>query len=252
MISAIFHAVFYNPIYNALVTLVAFVPWGDVGVAVIILTIIIRLLLLPLSLSAARTQRAMKSLEPKLKALKETHKGNKEKVALETLTLYKEARVNPFASIVTALIQIPVLLALYWVFRYESFAALDTARLYSFTPLPHTVSLFFLGLIAISSKSIILAVLAGLTQFLQARLMLRGTMKPTGGTGMQADFQRVMGTQLQYVFPFLIATISYTATSAVALYFITTNLAGSLQEWHVHRTLVREDLEKETVAVLPS
>jgi YidC/Oxa1 family membrane protein insertase len=244
MISTLFHAVFYNPIYNALVALVAIVPWGDVGIAVIILTLLIRLLLLPLSLSAARTQRAMKVLEPRIKDLKEKHKGNKEAEALETLSLYKEAQINPFASVLTALIQIPVLLALYWVFRYESFAALDTVRLYPFTPLPHTVSLFFLGLIAISGKSIVLAVLAGITQFVQARLMLAGTMKPSGGTGMQADFQKVLGTQLQYVFPLLIAVISYTASSAVALYFVTTNIAGSLQELHVRRTLEKEDAAK--------
>src|SRR6185369_8154809 len=106
MISNLFHAAFYNPIYNTLVALVALVPGSDVGVAIIILTIIIRLILLPFSLSAARTQRAMKMLEPKIKALKETHKDDKEREAIETLALYKEAKVNPFVSILIALIQI--------------------------------------------------------------------------------------------------------------------------------------------------
>jgi len=54
---------------------------------------------------------------------------------------------------------------------------------------------------------------------------------------MQNDFQRIMGMQLKYVFPFLIGTISYTTSGAVALYFITTNIAGTIQEWHVRRTL---------------
>ncbi len=88
MISSFFHTVFYNPIYNALVALVAVVPGSDVGIAVIILTIGIRLVLLPFSLSAARTQRAMKVLEPKIKDLKEKHKGDKEKEAIETLAEY--------------------------------------------------------------------------------------------------------------------------------------------------------------------
>ena len=82
MISALFHTAFYNPIYNALVALIALVPGGDVGVAVILLTISIRLILLPFSLSAARTQRAMKILEPKIKQLKETYKDNKEREAV--------------------------------------------------------------------------------------------------------------------------------------------------------------------------
>ena len=238
MISTFFHAVFYNPIYNALVALVALVPGADVGIAVIALTILIRLVLLPFSLSAARTQVAMKALEPKLKELKEKHKGDKEKEALETLALYREERVNPFASILTVFIQIPVLLALYWVFLYEPLSAINAARLYAFTPVPHNVSFEFLGLISMAGKSIVLAVLAGLSQFLQAHMALSGTMKPSAGGGMQGDFQKVMGLQLKYVFPFLIGTISYTTSSAIALYFITTNLAGALQERHVRRTIL--------------
>lgn len=245
MISAFFHAVFYNPIYNALVALVAVVPGSDVGIAVIVVTIIIRLILLPFSLSAARTQRAMKILEPKIKELKEKHKGDKEKEALETLSLYKEARVNPFASILTVFIQIPVLLALYWVFYYEPFStvsAINTARLYSFTPFPNTVSLEFLGIISVAGKSIVLAVLAGITQFYQAHLALSGTMKPSDAKGMQNDFQRIMGMQLKYVFPFIIGAISYSTSGAIAIYFITTNLAGALQELHVRKTIHKETL----------
>lgn len=246
MISTFFHAVFYNPIYNGLIALVAFVPGGDVGVAVILLTIIIRLVLLPFSLSAARTQRAMKILEPKIKELKETHKGDKEKEALETLALYRESKVNPFASILTVFIQIPVLLALFWVFSYESFTVINTARIYSWIPLPSMVSLEFLGIISVAGKSIILAILAGATQFLQAHMALSGTMKPSNEKGMQNDFQRIMGIQLKYVFPFLIGTISYTTSSAIALYFIATNLAGALQELYVQRTLTTEDLKRVT------
>jgi YidC/Oxa1 family membrane protein insertase len=240
VISSFFHAVFYNPIYNALVALVSFIPGGDVGVAVIIITIAIRLVLLPFSLSAARTQRAMRHLEPKLSELKVKHKDDKEKEALETLALYREARVNPFASLLTMFIQIPVLLALYWVFLYEPFTAIDTARLYAFTPVPHAVSLKFLGLISVSSKSLVLALLAGITQYLQAHFALSGTMKPAGGSGMQGDFQKIMGTQLKFVFPFIIAAISYTTGAAVALYFITTNLVGVLQELHVRKKLHAE------------
>lgn len=243
MISTFFHAVFYDPIYNALVALVALVPGSDVGIAVIIITIVIRLVLLPFSLSAARTQRAMKLLEPMIKELKEKHKNDKEKEALETLALYREAHVNPFASILTVFIQIPVLLALYWVFYYEPFStvsAINTARLYTFTPIPHGVSLEFLGIISVAGKSIVLAVLAGITQYVQAHMALSGTMKPSEDGGMQANFQKMMGMQLKYVFPFLIAVISYTTSGAIALYFITTNIAGSFQELYVRRTLHAE------------
>ena len=240
MISSFFNAVFYDPIYNALVALVALIPGSDVGIAVILVTVVIRLILLPFSLSAARTQRAMKILEPKIKELKEKHKGDKEKEALNTLALYREARVNPFASILTVFIQIPVLLALYFVFYYEPFPAINVARLYAFTPVPDMISLEFLGIISVAGKSMVLAFLAGITQFLQAHMALSGTMKPSDAKSMQNDFQRIMGLQLKYVFPFLIGVISYTTSGAIALYFITTNLAGCLQEWYVRRTIHAE------------
>ncbi len=231
---------FYDPIYNALVALVSFIPGSDVGIAIILITILIRLVLLPFSLSAARTQRAMKIIEPKIKELKEKYKDDKEKEALETLALYREEKVNPFASILMVFIQIPVLLALYFVFYHEPFPAINIARLYPFTPVPGMASLEFLGLISVAGKSLVLAFLAGLTQFFQAHAALSGTMKPPEGTGMQADFQRIMGLQLKYVFPFLIGTISYTTSGAIALYFITTNLVGVLQEMYVRRALSKE------------
>lgn len=231
MISHIFHAVFYNPIYNVLVALVAYIPRGDVGVAVILMTLIIQLVLLPFSLSAARAQIAMKVLEPKMKELKERHKGDKDQEALAMLELYRTEKVNPFASILTLFIQLPVLLALYWVFRYESFTALDVARLYSFTPLPHATSLLFLGFVNIAGKSLFVAALAGITQYFLALL----TPMPTSGDGAQADFSRVLMLQMRYVFPILIAVIAYSSSTAIAIYFVTINLARMLQQWYVLR-----------------
>ena len=154
--------------------------------------------------------------------------------------------MNPFASILTVFIQIPVLLALYFVFYYEPFPAINAARLYAFTPIPDIASLEFLGIISVAGKSIVLAFLAGITQFYQAHLALSGTMKPSDTKSMQNDFQRIMGLQLKYVFPFLIGVISYTTSGAIALYFITTNLAGSLQEIYVRRALAAEELQGVT------
>ncbi|OGG43158.1 hypothetical protein A2841_01630 [Candidatus Kaiserbacteria bacterium RIFCSPHIGHO2_01_FULL_48_10] len=234
MIAAFFHTFFYNPIYNLLVALVALTPGGDVGVAVIVLTIIIRLILLPLSLSAARTQRAMRALEPKLAELKEKHKDNKEEQALKTLELYRTERVNPFASILTVLVQLPVLLGLYWVFYYEPFTVLNIELLYSFTPVPGTITDSLFGVVSLGSKSITLAILAAVTQYFLAQFALSHAPKPTGG-GMQADFSRVMAFQMRYVFPLLIGTVAYTTSAAIALYFVTTNVIGALQEWYVRR-----------------
>src|SRR3989344_2292434 len=159
VLSTFFHSVFYDPIYNALVALISLVPGGDVGIAVILMTIAIRIILLPFSLSAARAGRALKALEPRIKELKETHKGDKERQALETWALYREARVNPFAGILTILVQLPVLLALFWVFNYEPLTTLNTSRLYTFTPIPTHVSMEFLDILSVVGASLILAFL---------------------------------------------------------------------------------------------
>ena len=226
----LFHAAFYNPIYNILVALVAYIPGGDVGIAVIIMTLLIQFILLPFSLAAARTQAAMKTLEPKLKELKETHKGDKEKEAVATLELYRAERVNPFASILMLLIQLPVMLALYWVFRYEPFSTIDHIRLYSFTPVPHTVSLYFLGFVNIAGKSLVLAAIAGFAQYILATL----TPSPaTGGTS--GEFANALNIQMRYVFPVLIAVIAYSTSTAVALYFVTINISRAVQQYYVNK-----------------
>ena len=85
-----------------------------------------------------------------------------------------------------------------------------------------------------------LAILAGATQFYQAHLALSGTMKPSDTKSMQNDFQKIMGMQLKYVFPFIIGAIAYSTSGAIALYFITTNLAGALQEIYVRKALQKE------------
>jgi YidC/Oxa1 family membrane protein insertase len=175
----------------------------------------------------------MRALEPKLQEIKEKHKDNKEEYARKTLELYRTEGVNPFSGLVSIFIQLPVLFALYWVFL-EPFATIDVARVYSFTPLPGVVSSSFLGLIDLASKSIILALLAGVTQYFQAAFAPSGTEQPKG-TGMQADFTRAMNLQLRYVFPILIVTIAYSTSAAIALYFVTTNATGALQEWYVKR-----------------
>ena len=239
MISSIFHTFFYDPIYNLLVALVAWMPGGDVGLGVVLLTLLIQLVLLPFSLSAARTQRVMKILQPKLKALQEQYKDNKETQALKTLELYRSEKVRPFASFFIVLIQIPVLLALYWVFQYEPITTLDASLLYDFTPRPETASLSFLGLIDIGGKSLLLAFLAGATQYLQSTLALAGSAPPEG-KGMQADFARAMNLNMKYVFPLMFAVISYITSGAIGLYFITINLARSAQELYVRRKFASE------------
>ncbi len=227
-----FNSVVYEPIYNALAFVIGVVPYGDVGVAIVIITILVRLILFPLSLKASRTQVAMREIDPKLKSLREQFKDNKEELARKTMALFKEHKVNPFASFLLILIQIPIVIGLYLVFLREgTVASFDPALLYSFITAPLTVSFSFLGLIDITGKSIILALIVAITQYFYARLTLPkpGVATPAGQS-FKDDLARSMNVQMRYVFPIMLGVISYIASAAIALYFVTSNLFGIVQE----------------------
>jgi YidC/Oxa1 family membrane protein insertase len=115
------------------------------GLAVIAVTLVVKVVVMPITFSAVRTQRAMKVIEPELKALKEKYKDDKDRQAKETFALYKKYRMNPFASFITLLIQLPILLALYWVFRGEALPAIDVHSLYAFVAIPSHISTIYLG-----------------------------------------------------------------------------------------------------------
>ena len=236
---ALFHTYLTTPIYNLLVFLVGIIPGGDVGVAVILVTIAVRLILLPLSISAVRTQRAMRVVEPEVNAIKKKYANNKEMQAKEMLAVYRKYRIKPFASFLTMFIQLPVLFALYWVFKGESLLGIDVAVLYSFVTQPEVISPLFLGVLPVVGKSIVLGVVAGIAQFFQAYFAIPVPQKKEGGTSsMSQDFGRAMALQARYVFPLLIGFIAYETSGAIALYFITTSVV----------TIVQELLMKKTVA----
>src|SRR4051812_45724892 len=102
MIGSLFHNTLYVPIYNLLIFFVDIVPNGDVGIAVIIVTIIVKLIVAPFSISAMKTQRRMKFVEPQLKQIKEKYKDDKETLAKETFALYKNNGIKPFSSILAS------------------------------------------------------------------------------------------------------------------------------------------------------
>lgn len=236
--ASFFNTTLYDPIYNLLIFLVGIVPFGDIGLAVIAVTIIVKLITLPLSLSMIRTQKAMKVIQPELDALKEKHKDNRETLARETFALYKRYGVNPLSSLLLILIQIPILIALYWVFQGESLPQIDPSILYGFIAIPDVIRTEFLGLISMHEKSLLLAVLAGATQAAQAWLSLP---KPTGtpGKSLAEDFGRAMTLQARYVIPVIIAFVAYATSGAVALYFVTSNLFGVAQELAFKKYKVR-------------
>jgi YidC/Oxa1 family membrane protein insertase len=237
MWSAFWHTVFFDPIYNGLIFIAGHLPHADVGVAIILLTVIVKVILLPLSIKAAHTQHAMRSIEPKLKELKELHKDNREELGRQTFAAYKEAGINPFASIILLLLQIPVVIALYMSVYSGGgvkLPAINEAILYSFVAEPASLSMLFLGFFDIAGRSIVLAVLAGATQFASGALSLP-PMKPKaeGAPDLKEDLARSMQLQMKYAMPVIITFVAYSVPAAVALYFVTSNLMTIVQEFVV-------------------
>ena len=209
---------------------------GDVGLAIIATVVLVKLVLFPLSLKAVKTQKLMRELEPKLKVIKEEHKGNREALAKATMEVYKEAGMNPFASILVLFIQLPVVIALYIVVSQGSagiaLPSINPEILYAFVPVPTEVSMLFMGSFDIAAQSLALALLAGITQFISTKLAMPALPPRTPGQApdFKDDLMRNMQLQMKYVMPFIIVIVAYTFSAAIALYFVVSNLTTITQE----------------------
>src|SRR3989344_3822569 len=141
-----FQTLFYIPFLNALVWLYESASFHDLGIAIILLTFLIRLILLPLFYKGAKDQSLMQKLQPEIKKIQHNHKDDKEKQAQAMMELYRIHKVNPFSGFLMILVQLPVLIGLYRVF-YNGISPETLVHLYSFIPAPEGVNATFLHLI---------------------------------------------------------------------------------------------------------
>ncbi len=245
MIHNIWNALLYQPLINALAFLVSIVPMGDVGIAVILLTILVKLLLFPFSQKSIKNQAAMTMLAPELDKIKKSGTSKEEQAKL-TFELYKKHKTNPFSGCLLVLVQIPIIFALYYVFFKG--IKFDSALLYPFVHVPEHINMIFLGIVDLSAKSLPLAILAGISQYLQAHFMPKlsapASASTTSTDSFQASFGKSMQMQMKYIFPFLITWIAFRISGAVALYWITSNLFAVCQQLYVRKT-EKKVLDKE-------
>lgn len=234
MISALFHGLIYAPLYNGLVFFVDIVPSHDMGLAVIALTVVVRVIIYPLSQRAIRSQIAMKKLMPEVEELKKKFKKNSPEQSTAIWALYRERGIHPLAGIGLLLIQLPILFGLYWVFLKGGFPRIDTALLYPFVAAPSAVDMHFLGMVDMGvNHNIILAVLVAFSQFAYTRLSMgpRTARAATVEASLSDDMAKSFDLQARYVFPLLFAGIAYVVVSAAALYWLTSNLFMIGQEY---------------------
>jgi YidC/Oxa1 family membrane protein insertase len=247
MFSYIYHTFVFDPLYNGFIFLIGAMPWADVGVVVILLTLIVKVILFPLTRKAVRTQMVMKLAEPDLRLIKEKY-TNKQEQAMKVMEYYKQKNINPFSGILLLLIQIPILLALYKVFYSNGLSTINTEILYSFVSVPTSINEVFLGIFDITQKSYVLALVAGVSQFIYAYLASPKTTPRKEKATFSDDLTRNMHLQMKYFLPIFIFFVSYHAAAALALYWATSNIFTIFQELFVRKELAKSSLNKLSTA----
>jgi len=229
MISSIFNIIFYQPLYNSLVFLTSVLPFHDLGLAIIFLTVIVRFILLPLSHKSVVTQRKIKEIEPEISKIKNKLKDNREEQARQTMALYKEHGISPFSSFFALLVQFPVFIALFLLLKSDSL--FDPNNLYSFINFPQEVNMFFLGIVDLSRANYFFAAFAGISQFFQIRLAMPQTKRnTTKDHSFKAELQRSMSVQMKYIMPIFIFFIAMRFSSGLALYWTVSNVFAIVHE----------------------
>ncbi len=237
-----FKTILYIPFYNLLIFF-AWLTHGSIGWAIIIVTILIRILLLAPSIKAVKATTKLQALQPKMNEIKEKHKGDAKKQNEETMRLYKEAGASPLGCCGPMVIQIVVVMILYRVF----FIGFDTANynlLYNFTPRPDVINKIFLGLDMSKPELWVLPILAGLLQ-LGLSLMTLPKTDPT----KKADPAVAMNRQMAFLFPIMTIFIGRSLPSGLALYWIVTTVFSIGQQYYVNRVIKKDNTTTSALVV---
>ena len=239
--SFLYHTFFFDPLYNILVLLFGLLPWADAGIIVVLLTVLVRLIMFPLSRKAVHTQVRMAEIAPDLAKIKEQYKGRAEEQARLTLALYREKGVNPFSGILVIIVQIPIIFALYQIFL--NFPEVNSALLYSFVAAPDRINTTFLGFLDLTAKNAAIAFFAAVSTFFQFQISMKGQAQPKGNS-FGDNLTRSMQTQMKYFFPVIVFFISYKISGVIALYWLTTNLFSIAQELFVRKNIKTNQAKK--------
>ncbi|HVZ11124.1 MAG TPA: YidC/Oxa1 family membrane protein insertase [Candidatus Paceibacterota bacterium] len=232
MITDFFREVLYRPLFNILIGITNVIPGHDVGLAIIFLTVLVRLIFLPLSIRSQRSQRALNQLNPKIQEVREKYKNDQVAQGQAIMQLYKDNNVSMVAGCLPILIQFPILLALYRVF-IAGLSASSLSLLYPFIHNPGTLNTVFLGFLSIVGKSRVLAVVAAVLQFIQIR---QSTRLLAGSVGSNQQMAAI-NSQMMYVMPAMVLIIGWNSPAGLLLYWVTTTVWAMGEQWYIRRTL---------------
>ena len=227
--AGLLYTLIYQPLFNLLIFFYNLVPFADLGIAVVLLTVFIKLVLYPLGIKAARSQKEMESIQPEVKKLQEKYKDDREKQSREIMALYKKKGVNPFSGMLPLLIQLPILISLFQIFR-RGLESEELKHLYNFVSSPETINYEFLGVVDLSSPNTVLAVLAAGGQYLQMK-----TISSKKNDGEKQDTAKAIQSQMIYFLPGFTFVILLSLPSVVGLYWIITVAFSIFQQYIIRK-----------------
>lgn len=215
--SQFFNTYLYGPILSLLVFIYQNFAFRDLGLAIILLTVLVRIALFPLFYKSVKSQVLIARLQPDVKRIQETYKKDKEKQARELIKLYRDHHLNPFSGFLVLVVQLPIIFALYRVFLNGlSDTAFDN-------------HLFF-GLIDLSTANFFIIVGAAALQYVQGRVSLQ--ISPDGG-GKGGGVS--LGRTMVVIGPALTFIILSQLPSAIGVYWATTTIFTIAQQWYVNK-----------------
>jgi YidC/Oxa1 family membrane protein insertase len=219
----------YKPLFNLLILFYQYLPGRDLGIAIIFLTLLVKIFLYPLLAKATIIQKSLNEIQPEIKEIQKKYEKDKQKQALEIFALYKKKNINPFTGFLISLIQIPILIALFQVF-WGGLKAEKLTNLYSFVPNPGTINPNFFGSLDLNEPSLTIAILAGLAQFFQTKTLSPPSPKKPFQLE-KPDFSQLMQKQALYFFPFFTVIILLGLPSAIGLYWLATSFFSIIQQY---------------------
>jgi YidC/Oxa1 family membrane protein insertase len=276
---SLFDVILVQPIFNVLLFIYSLVPGHDFGIALILFTILIRLVMWPLVRKQLHQTKVMQSLQPEIQKIKKRTKGNRQAEAQLMMELYKERGVNPFSSIGLLIVQLPIFIALFAVVRLitENHGAHISQYAYSFVEQmpyvqeiladPNKFNYMLFGLVDLTTQAVggagfyaplfVLAIIAAVLQFIQSKQLLpqvkegrrlRDVLKEqaSGKQVDQSEMSALMSNRMIYLFPVLTFIVSIYLAGALVVYLLVTSLVAIIQQSYVLRG------DSEEMANMPS
>jgi YidC/Oxa1 family membrane protein insertase len=233
MIRRAWNEFLYKPIFNTLIFFISKIPGHNLGWAIILLTLLIKLILLVPNQKALKSQKQLQIVQPQLDALKLKYKNDPQRLAKETMEIWKKYKVSPLGSCLPMLIQFPILIALFYVVR-DGLNLMDPNMFYA--PLKdfnlENVNPIFLGIMNLTKANIIvLPIIIGGLQFLQIRMSLAKTTS----AGSSNPAMPMMNNMMKYFLPVMIAVFTASLPAAVGLYWGTSTIFAIGQQFVVNK-----------------